>query len=472
MTNPPLTTVGGSVAALVAADAAAAAGHRVDAYVPNRGVGAGFAPIRRDGRQLPLGFRVLELVVDADHPRSAPPLADYTPDVANHREYLGMLHTWFEDVCGPLHDLGTLEMFASGRLVPDLYYATDAAAIAPVLTSSEREAIARETAEIVRHLGPAGLLDDPTTPLLWDVDLASISLANHGPTFHRRFVVDVCRKLRDEGPRDVPTPIRRKMWMPVFWPSTLHEVATTGTATWRPTHRRFHDWRDRDAVTALLDRLEAAPSANVRRYDTIQQITSSAGRAELRIDDALVTAQNPVLGIPAGELFALAGLSYDTDRVGVVLAWLEYADADVHRNPGCVMVVDDDVDAFRVSTGGAASAPDRVLFTVELRTSISEKQAAMTAHDSLVRMGLVREGATHDVAGTFAGLAFTAPTIANRNRFLEASSQWQELGLPVRPVAGCAVHAADSLNEQIVQGLAVADAHTSGALTAMHGASA
>ncbi len=72
-----LTVVGGSIAALVAADAAARAGRSVDLLLPARGVGGGFRPLEVDGRRLDLGVRLLEL--DREDAGPPPDLAAYRP---------------------------------------------------------------------------------------------------------------------------------------------------------------------------------------------------------------------------------------------------------------------------------------------------------------------------------------------------------------------------------------------------------
>ena len=57
----PVVVVGGSVAALVTADAVSAAGPPVELHLPARGVGSGFLPIRHSDRLLELGPRLIEL---------------------------------------------------------------------------------------------------------------------------------------------------------------------------------------------------------------------------------------------------------------------------------------------------------------------------------------------------------------------------------------------------------------------------
>src|SRR4051794_32818078 len=85
--------VGGSVASLVAAEALAEAGARVRLLLPEHGVGHGFSPLRRDGRTLELGVRLLELSYEDDG-GATPPLRNYHPGLGGHRPYARLVSDW------------------------------------------------------------------------------------------------------------------------------------------------------------------------------------------------------------------------------------------------------------------------------------------------------------------------------------------------------------------------------------------
>jgi hypothetical protein len=454
-----VVVVGSTVAALAAADALARAGRPVVLYAPRQGYGAGFSPLQVGGRTLPLGFRVLELVVDADHPRPAPPITDYRVGVGAHREWLGMLDEWFAELIGAeLRELAPFRMWAQGRLADDIYYATDVTPIVTVLSPEQREAIRREVSHLQAVGGPAGLLADPSAPWLWTVDLPALSLANHGPTFHELFIESVCRKITAGLGVDVPGVLRRKMWTPVFWPETLAAVLDGHDPRWRPTHRRFHDWGGRDVVSALGARLSESSSASVVSVDRLARVTVEGDTTVVCFGDGtVVRSVEPILALGPQDLFNAAGASYRPERLTSVLAWLEVAERDLVEQPGCVMVADSDVDVLRISFGGTTPACGHRLVTIELAHDVAAADAPRIAASAVERMGLVTPGATVDVIHTQAGTTLTAPTRENHRRYLEAQDRLFELGSRAHVIAGSASFGADSLNEQVTHALCAAE---------------
>lgn len=460
MPDRPVVVIGSTVAAFSAADAVARHGRAVTLYAPRRGHGAGFVPLFHNGYQLPLGFRTLELVVDADHPRPAPPLSDYIPEVAGHRPYLGLLHDWFgELLSADLRELSPPQMFLNGTLCGDIYYTLDAAALTGVMAPGVEREIAAQSFARQCTVGPAGVLSDPADPALWSLDLDSASRANHGETFHCALVRSMCEKILAGGGQDVPVALRRKLWMPLFWPRTVHEVVTGVNPAWRPTHRRFHDSGALDPVTALCRRLARSPLVSRVDVDHVEQFSVSGPLSTIRFGNGVeVRAEAPIIAVQPEMLLNAAGATYRPDRVTSVLAWVEVAVADVVATPSVVMVVDPEVPAFRISTGGVSPKPGRVLFTVELSHSVDAARVAATACDVLRVVGLVRPGAPMDVVADHRGLAFTAPTRVNHRRFDAARQRLAETGTRATIIGGCSTFGADSLNEQSIQGLYAAAA--------------
>jgi hypothetical protein len=455
MPERPVVVVGSTVAAFAAADAVARHGRPVALYAPRRGHGAGFVPLMQDGYQLPLGFRTLELVVDPDHPRPAPPLDDYVADVAGHRPYLGLLHRWFAELLGPLlRQLTPPQMYVDGRLTGDIYYTLDAAALSGVLSPDLAVRIADQAAGRERREGAAGVLSDPNDPALWRLGLDEASRRNHGTAFHHKFVQAMCEKILSRGCVDVPAALRRKVWMPLFWPQTVHQVATGVNPAWRPTHRRFHDSGALDPVSALQRRLSSSPLVRRIDVDHVEQFTVTGPRTTIRFGNGIeVSDEAPIVGIQPEMLFNAAGAAYRPDRVTSVLAWVDVDAEHVLHHPSVLMVVDPEIPAFRISTGGVTPRPGRVLFTVELSHLVDADRVAATASDVLRRTGLVRPGAPTDVVAEYRGLAFTAPTRVNHERFDVARARLSELGSRATIIGGGSTYGADSLNEQSIQGL-------------------
>ncbi|HET6691432.1 MAG TPA: hypothetical protein VFG74_11270, partial [Miltoncostaeaceae bacterium] len=105
----PLTVVGGSIAALVAADARLRGGGAVDLLLPRRGVAGGFAPLEVKGRRLGLGVRLLE--IDREDAAAPPPLDDYVAGPSGHVPFVRTLAEWTRALAGDrLRRAGGLSM--------------------------------------------------------------------------------------------------------------------------------------------------------------------------------------------------------------------------------------------------------------------------------------------------------------------------------------------------------------------------
>lgn len=451
-----LTVVGGSIAALVAADAAARAGRPVDLLVPPGGVGGGFGGIERDGRRLDLGVRLFEL--DREDAGPAPDLAAYRPGPEGHAPFIRLVADWMgELVNGALRTVAPPEMLVDGRRVDDIYFTVDLDGLDRVVPA-EAPRIAAEAAAARDGLGPAGVLADRDA--LEAMSLADASLANHGGTFHRRFIAPMCAKIHPGGADAVGAARRRKVWMPLFHPATLANAAA-GAPTGYAPHRPFSTVApggSRAVVDALMARLRAA-GARVRTVPAVTGLERRPGGVtRMRFaDGSQVEARRPVLGAGPGELFAAAGAAYAPPRVRMAIAWVEVPEHAVAARPGLVHLPDPGIPAFRLSPGDGGR-PGHALFTVELRHDIADGDMDAAAVGALRASGVVDAGAGATVVHRVAAPAFVDPSPAAEREFAEARAALDLLGLDAEVVGGAAAFGADSFNEQVVQGLRAQEA--------------
>jgi hypothetical protein len=448
----PLVVTGGTVAALIAAEQAAAAGREVELLLPHKGVGGGFAPLHLGGRRLDRGLRALELRYEGVG--APPPLAVYDPAGAGHRPYSRLIEAYVRDLVGEdLVELDRPRQWLAGRLGDELLTTCDLTGLRAYLTDEQADTIAHQASGTA-----AGLLDPRHAGALQHTSIADASREQHGALFHDLLIAPLAAKLRPEGGVDVPAVLRRKLWLALFHPRTLREAAGGGPVGFCPD-RPFHGIEPGGTgaiVARLLERVQAAWRITVRRVDGIEQLAADgdhvlitpAGGAPLR-------ALDPILALPPGELFAATGIPYLPDRVTSVLAWVEVAEADVLELPSFLHVIDADVPVFRFSRGERREG--RVTVCAELAHDVPKGEAAAVAAAALVRLGLVREGAPVTPITAFAGPTFTAPTFANRERFSAARAAYDARGLRAQTIGGGNAFAADSLNEQLVQALQAAE---------------
>lgn len=451
------------MAALAAADTLATEGHAVELLLPAKGVGAGFAPMRKDGRALELGVRLLELHYEGAERDAIPPLADYHPHIGGHRPYTPLIHDWVvERVNGDLVETGRPRMVLDGRVVDDLYFTTDPAALREAVGPQERATFAAEAERAAAVLGDAGMLGPDHAGELDEISLHDASVASHGPAFHARFAEPYAAKVLAGGTSSVLASLRRKAWVPLFWPRTLAEACNDGELRFHPD-RPFHTIAGGGTgrlVDVLLGRLRAHPAVTMRTAGALEAVAPANGRGvRMEFSDAgTVLASRPVIGNPPAELFAAAGIDYAPEKARTVIVWLEADEADLLWAPALLNVVDPDCPVLRVSSGGEAAAPSRRILTVELAHDSDPQAAQPAVRDALVRFGVLRDGAAPGVVMAAAAPTFALPTAGNVARFTAARTELDELGLDADIVGGAADFAADALNEQVVQALRLTEA--------------
>jgi hypothetical protein len=452
--------VGGSVAALAAADALSARGREVRLLLPRRGVGGGFTAVERGGRRLELGMRVLELRYEGT--TTAPPLDRYRPEGDGHRPFVGLVEAWVRELVGAerIVEIDTPASFVGGRLGPEVLLTSDLRGATELGGGDQARRIAAEAAAAVTAHGAAGWLSVEERHRLCDVSLDEASLHQHGRTFHELLVAPLVGKIRPGGGAGVPAALRRKLWIPLFWPRTVAEVFS-GEAPGFVPDRPLTVVRPGGmgpVVEALRARLRS-PQVEVVPYDAVTAVEREGGRTRITLSDGRVeVADRPILGLGAGDLFGALGIPFAPGRVRSVLAWVGVREDDVLRLPGYVHVVDPDVPAYRITPGELDAATGIRVLCVELSCDVPEDLAAQRAREALERVGIVGEEAPMQDLGVFAGPTFTDPTADTVERHGRAVARLHELGLRASVVGGAQAFGFDSFNEQVIQGLQAAAA--------------
>jgi hypothetical protein len=448
--------VGGTMAALVAADAIAAQGRQVRVLVPERGVGGGFAAMRRDGRTLELGVRLLELDFE-DTQAVSPPLDDYVAGTTTARSWARVIGDWVRELAGDgLREIARPEMVLDGRRVDDVLFTVDLSGLAGALNTAEREQMLSEVrAGLAASGDDAGVLAPQAADRFADMTLEEASLANHGATFHQRIIAPLCDKVIDGGAAAVSAPLRRKVWAPLFYPRTLAQALSGEPIDFRPA-RSFHTISP-DGCGALVDlllaRLRAHPTATIETAGDLQGVATAGDAVTLSFaDHAPITTRRPILALSADALFVATGIPYAVQRITTAIAWLEVDAPDATSVPELAHVLDPDNPVLRVSRGGAGAA-GRALLTVELRHDADPETLGAAAHDGLLAAGLLEDDVTADTVMAARRPTFPVPDAATLTAFATARERFDALGLDVELAGGGLDVTADTLNDQILQGL-------------------
>jgi hypothetical protein len=329
---------------------------------------------------------------------------------------------------------------------------------AELVSADDARQISAEAAAAVRASGPAGWLAGEERHRLWDASLDEASLHQHGRTFHERLIAPLMAKVRAGGGHDVPAALRRKLWMPLFWPRTVAEVFSGQPPTFVPDRPLtvVRPGGMGPVVEALLERLRS-PHVEVVHYDALTGIAPEGGQLRIEFSDGHVeVADRPILGVGTGELFTAAGIPFAPTKVHSVFAWVGVQEADVRRLPGYLHVLDTDVPAYRITPGELDVSTGNRVLCVELSFDVAKDAAAELARNAVQRVGIVDEGAPTQDLGVFAGPTFTDPTADNVERHARAVELLRGLDLPASVIGGAQAFGFDTFNEQVIQGLQAA----------------
>jgi hypothetical protein len=459
----PVVVVGGSVAALTAADALASVGTPVELFLPERGIGGGFLPLERDGRRLDLGPRVIELRYDDAAPDAPlPPWSEYVPGPHGHRPFLAAVEAFVEGLAGAdLVAVPSPQSSVLGRRTTDYALAGDLSGVADALPSDLLATMAEEAAAARAAVGDHGWFAAERGGLPWDRSYGEIGRAHCGSTFFDVLVGSVAAKIVPGGADEVLAPLHRKIWLPLFHPVTAWE-AVTGSLTYVP-NRPFATVAGGgmgELVRRLHDRAVASPMVTVRREGSLTEVTSHRGRAELRFaTSAVVPAARPILGVSADELFAAAGIDHSVAKVQATMVWVDLPQQDVASLPSVLYSAEPELGVFRVTDSVADIVPGRRTVCCEIACHVPSHEREATALEALVALGVAASVERASVVASVSVPAFAAPTGPNRAAFDAARAAFDRHHLPVHLVAGPTAFGVDTFNEQVVQGLAAAAQH-------------
>lgn len=428
--------VGGTLAALVAADVLGAAGVPVRLLAPTHDLAAALLPARRDGRTLLPPPRLLRL----DGPGVA---------------------AWASALLGDgLRTLDDAATVAEGRIEPDvLLHPGDPRPFA-ALPDPVRDELRHEVHAVRAAFGDDGLLGPDHVAALAGMTLEDASVGQHGPAFHRRYVAPRAAKTAPGGARAVAATLRHAAWTPLVRPATIETALDPEAPPAPAAARSLAPDLVGPLVERLVERVRSRPAVAIETVGHLRHVAagSGGGTALEFLAGPPVVARAPVLAVGAGELFAAAGVPYDVPLLRAVTAWLE-ADADaLARVPQLVHVLDPAIPLVRVARGGTPLGAGRALVTVELRPHVADVAIARTAAEGLRDAALVAPGTPLDSVLNAARPAHAAPTPQLTEAYARARARWDELGTDAVLAAGAAGPAEASLAGQVAQGLRAAAA--------------
>jgi hypothetical protein len=458
----PQVVVGGSIASLVATDQLARRGRRVELHLPERGVGGGFMPIETARRRLDLGARLIELSYD-DEVGVPPPLDRYQAGPHGHRPYLALIDELVRELAGD--DLVTVrapEVSVDRRRIRDYVLNGDLSGLVEVVPDVELAAMADQAAARLEAEGPRGVFDPAREAERWSRTFADVSRAHAGELFHNRFIESLAAKILPGGSESVVAALHRKIWLPLFHPLTVWQ-ACIGELAYQPDRLMYSvDGAGMgEVVKRLLDRVTASESVQIEQSGALLGLDADgdSGAVILRFEDGSRTVTQPVVGVGAEELFAATGVVFEPERVVATMVWVDVPADQAADVPSVLFATESDLGVFRITENLADRRSGHRTFCCEVDHRHADAAAwPDLVAEALVALGVVVADARLEQVAAASRPAYLTPSPANLAAFATARQDFEARHVPAVVVGGATAFAADTFNEQVVQGLAAAEA--------------
>lgn len=447
--------IGNNLALLVAANELAQRGRALTLIADAKPMGGHFAGMQIEGHTFDIGMVLLEKLAPS---QAGADLRSYDPAVRNDwTRFADRAADWL-DAQLPLTRTPTPQCLVEGRFVPDylianrldVFHGTDPGARAAFDRTDPRHAANKNAGGAYDHLSYA--------------DAAHL---NHGEALHLRFVEPFVRKLLGVSSDAFEARYHRAAWVPLYHPETL-AAAQRGEATGLA---EYAFWTTEQGCVAplvarLVEQLRAAPTVTVVA-SAVTSIERSDTLWHAQVDGGgRWAASQLALGMPAERGRTLLGLPALPASMAASVAvsfCLVRADA-IGRPLSCLMVVDESFCTYRLSDQDAQAGLDVPWHRVVLEASpeMLARHAPLESADGVLRrelcalMGIADEDAVTVLRSITARNALTLPMSACVAQARDAHDALAAAAPGAALTGALLGYGAASLNDQIVQGLKIA----------------
>lgn len=454
MSGPLL--IGNSCAVLVGAHELARRGQPVTLLTDGKPLGGHFAGMHINGHSFDTGMVLME--------RHEP--GECIDDLRTYNATRRNDWTRFGDIAGrwlerqvDLRRAPTPTCLVRGRIFPDYLITNRLDALAgahlqapaALQHTDERHASRKITAAIYDRLS-----------------YAEAAKLNHGEALHSSFVEPFLRKLLDGSSDSFLARYHRAAWVPLFYPETL-AVAMRGKATSLPEYPFWttHNGFVGQLVKNLRDRLDGLPNVALVTQQ-VQALRNEGGVWSAVVEGGQTwRGEQLALGLTSDRAHTLLGTTPHAlgPAASVTLLFALVRADTIGRGFGCLMVVDEDYAAYRLCDQDALAGlqPEWHRVVIEANPNrLAKHYPGLDAETALQQelrslMAIKGEGAVQVLKCVTAKNALQLPTIELVANMDTACAAFAKAAHGATLTGNLLGYGAASLNDQIVQGLKIAE---------------
>jgi hypothetical protein len=456
---------------MVAATALARRGQRVLLVNSAKGWGGHFTTINVDGLAFDPGMVLMEFTSYASETCAS--LESYDPNVRND---VGRFCRAVQEYVGDYqrtHEIPTPQMYFHGKIVDDLLIANSLQSLALLPIA---QAVRDDLCNWRESMDPAVHASGKTFAKEYEqLDYAAASVANHGRSFHHSLIEPFCRKLLNASSSEVLARYHRVAWLPLFYPETILSFLA-GTPQSLPRTRFSHP--DGECVGDLTNRLrlEIEQSTNITTIRDRLEGFSIQSPEQYAVDianHARFTFERGAWGGPPSELLQITGTVHESeqyDRCSITLAFVCIPRKALLREFSVLIVVDESRLVYRVTNQTICSAnhdEDLIRLVAELNPeycaqlidqSVDSIDWSKLIANELLEIGVVKSDTDIAIVAVRSmKRAFTLPTLHNKSVCGAEIAAAQTVAPNLSLIGPSSGFFSTSFNDQIVQGLKLAD---------------
>jgi hypothetical protein len=453
---------GNNLSALVAALECGRKGQKVVLLNPTPNWGAHFGGLRTGADNYDIGRIVCDFFA-YNYDTNNPDLRTYTTQIRNDvGRFLGTIQTYIQQFTG-VHQITCPQMYYEGHYTEDTYQA-DSLACIHLLSTSQKIQMREELLAILANPNLAlHASQKKYSKTYLENDYRTISLANHGATFHEAFVEPVLQKTLGAHSGELLGLFHRLPWLPLYYPETLLAALENRPHVVKvvPFHYpNLHSFTD--LITILMGEIKKHPNIEIKQQTSDFQAL---------IKQKVQTKEPFVWTLSMAELLkylkdvAPIPVFLEEKKLEMSIAFLKIPNTQVLQNFSSLGIVDTNLFAYRVTNQTHSNQIESAesQFCIEYGTEILAKNniatpAAIQAYSLqlLKEIKTIAANAepTHTHSISIKGLRI--PNKANLDIF-EAQYSFLQTNFPFIHLAGLSSgFATGSMNDQLVQGLQIA----------------
>lgn len=436
-----VTVVGNNVAAIMSAITLAKKGYEITLVSPSKRLGGHFAGLELDGHTFDAGMNFLEFT--SYNQDASARLASYDikkrNDVGRFTTLVKQTLDEFDTFC----KIDTPRMMFDDMFIPDLIISDNLIALR-LLPDFTQKLIKKELSEIFslnRKFHASRKLEFSKETF------ETLSLFNHGETFHKLFIEPFCKKLTGCSSADFVGLFHRSLWLPLFYPETLFKELD-GTLPFRENH--FYYPRN-GSISSLIEKMEM----KLKSFPNVTIVNKF-------IDESILDEENIVWTHDQNSFLSLNKdfSTYILEKTSIAISSLLIETNALPDNFSTLFIPNDNNLPFRVTNQSYCSGDKGELSKISVEwnagTLQDKEQIAKNTIDALLDCYYVkRKDCVKNMRTDVFKNALTLPTASNielcNDNFDLLNQEFPNIAF----MGASSPFGASSFNDQIIQGLKV-----------------